>query len=92
MFATLAVSAIFAILELEAKNAVFATNEDCTIPTTVLATLANSELDTVITLGAQAVPFQINPYPEFGGNVVVSTSTNALILASVKLAYALAFV
>ena len=88
----MAVNAIFAILALEAKNAVFATNEDCTIPTTVLATFANSVPETVITLGAQTFPFQTNPYPEPGGLVTVSTSANALMLAAVKFAYALAFV
>ena len=38
------------------------------------------------------MPFQSNPYPALGGVVTVSTSANALMLAAVKFAYALAFV
>ena len=76
-------------------KAAFAWNDEidcCTIPSTLLATFDNSVSETVITLGAQDVPFQSNPYPNNGETLTVSTSAKALILAKVKLAYALEFV
>ena len=82
---------MLAIFEVNATLAILALFENVATAAT-LAIFENSANDAVIAVGTQAVPFQSNPYPAVGGVVTVSTSASALILAAVKLAYALAFV